>query len=183
MAAEFGKFAGIGHHQHRPPSGEHHFLGPDARRRRVRAWLARASALAQGTVTEARPRPADPVLACQLADLAGDPGLVRLWCVGPPAVQLQVPVDQLPASGVSLSVRRYEPVGVVAAITPYNAAFMMAMQKIIPALLAGCTVILKASPEAPGEAYVIAEIAESRRWLQVACIVTTRERWEHPGST
>jgi acyl-CoA reductase-like NAD-dependent aldehyde dehydrogenase len=29
-----------------------------------------------------------------------------------------------------------------------------------PALLAGCTVVLKASPESPGEAYVIAEIAE-----------------------
>ena len=33
--------------------------------------------------------------------------------------------------------------------------------KIAPALIAGCTVILKASPEAPGEAYVMAEIAEA----------------------
>ncbi len=33
--------------------------------------------------------------------------------------------------------------------------------KIAPALLAGCTVILKASPEAPGEAYVVAETAQA----------------------
>ena len=33
--------------------------------------------------------------------------------------------------------------------------------KVAPALLAGCTVILKASPEAPGEAYVVAEVAEA----------------------
>src|SRR5439155_15898822 len=32
--------------------------------------------------------------------------------------------------------------------------------KIGPALLAGCTVVLKSSPEAPGEAYVVAEAAE-----------------------
>ena len=31
--------------------------------------------------------------------------------------------------------------------------------KIGPALLAGCTVILKSSPEAPGEGYLVAEIA------------------------
>ena len=33
--------------------------------------------------------------------------------------------------------------------------------KVAPALIAGCTVILKASPEAPGEAYVMAEVAEA----------------------
>ena len=33
--------------------------------------------------------------------------------------------------------------------------------KVAPALLAGCTVVLKASPEAPGEAYVVAEVAEA----------------------
>jgi acyl-CoA reductase-like NAD-dependent aldehyde dehydrogenase len=32
--------------------------------------------------------------------------------------------------------------------------------KIGPALLAGCTVVLKSSPEAPGEAYIVAEVAE-----------------------
>src|ERR1700685_1828379 len=33
--------------------------------------------------------------------------------------------------------------------------------KIAPALLAGCTVVLKSSPEAPGEGYIIAELAQA----------------------
>lgn len=53
-----------------------------------------------------------------------------------------------------------EPVGVVAAIIPWNAPFKLLAYKIAPALLAGCTVVLKPSPEAPGSAYLVAEIAE-----------------------
>ena len=33
--------------------------------------------------------------------------------------------------------------------------------RLVPALLAGCTIVLEASPEAPGEAYLVAEIAEA----------------------
>jgi aldehyde dehydrogenase (NAD+) len=54
-----------------------------------------------------------------------------------------------------------EPVGVVGAIIPWNAPLSLITYKIAPALLAGCTVILKASPEAPGEAYVVAETAQA----------------------
>jgi len=54
-----------------------------------------------------------------------------------------------------------EPVGVVGAIIPWNAPMGLITYKLAPALLAGCTVVLKASPEAPGEAYVVAEIAEA----------------------
>jgi aldehyde dehydrogenase (NAD+) len=53
-----------------------------------------------------------------------------------------------------------EPVGVVGAIIPWNAPMGLISNKIGPALLAGCTVILKSSPEAPGEGYLVAEIAE-----------------------
>jgi aldehyde dehydrogenase (NAD+) len=72
-----------------------------------------------------------------------------------------VPVDELVRNGVTLSVRRYEPVGVVAAITPYNAAFMMAMQKVIPALMAGCSVILRPSPLTPLSSLVLGAAAEA----------------------
>jgi acyl-CoA reductase-like NAD-dependent aldehyde dehydrogenase len=54
-----------------------------------------------------------------------------------------------------------EPVGVVGAIIPWNAPLQLAVYKMAPAMLAGCTVILKASPEAPGAAYVLAECAEA----------------------
>ena len=53
-----------------------------------------------------------------------------------------------------------EPVGVVGAIIPWNAPMALICHKIGPALLAGCTVVLKSSPEAPGEGYVVAEVAE-----------------------
>jgi acyl-CoA reductase-like NAD-dependent aldehyde dehydrogenase len=54
-----------------------------------------------------------------------------------------------------------EPVGVVGAIIPWNAPLMLAVYKIAPALLAGCTIVLKVSPEAPGAGYVLAEVAEA----------------------
>ena len=54
-----------------------------------------------------------------------------------------------------------EPVGVVGAIIPWNAPLSLITYKVAPALLAGCTVVLKCSPEAPGDAYVVAEVAES----------------------
>ncbi len=54
-----------------------------------------------------------------------------------------------------------EPVGVVGAIIPWNAPIGLITYKLAPALLAGCSVVLKNSPEAPGDAYVVAEIAEA----------------------
>jgi aldehyde dehydrogenase (NAD+) len=54
-----------------------------------------------------------------------------------------------------------EAVGVVGAIIPWNAPMGLISNKVAPALLAGCTVILKSSPEAPGEGYLIAEAAEA----------------------
>ena len=61
--------------------------------------------------------------------------------------------------GTAVIVR--EPVGVVAAIAPWNAPFMIMTTKVAPALLAGCTVIMKPSPETPLEAYILAEAAEA----------------------
>ena len=54
-----------------------------------------------------------------------------------------------------------EPVGVVGAIIPWNAPLGLISYKVAPALIAGCTVILKSSPEAPAEGYILAEIAEA----------------------
>jgi aldehyde dehydrogenase (NAD+) len=61
--------------------------------------------------------------------------------------------------GFGLLVR--EPVGVVGAIIPWNGPLGLISHKIGPALLAGCTVILKSSPEAPGEGYLVAEAADA----------------------
>jgi len=50
-----------------------------------------------------------------------------------------------------------EPIGVVGAITPWNYPLNQIALKVIPALLAGCTVVLKPSEVTPGCAYVVAE--------------------------
>ncbi|WP_347813228.1 aldehyde dehydrogenase [Actinomadura sp. GC306] len=50
-----------------------------------------------------------------------------------------------------------EPVGVVAAIVPWNAPVTLAAWKVAPALAAGCTVVLKPPPEAPLSNFVLAE--------------------------
>jgi acyl-CoA reductase-like NAD-dependent aldehyde dehydrogenase len=65
-----------------------------------------------------------------------------------------------PTGGGEFGLLVREPVGVVGAIIPWNAPMALITHKIGPALLAGCTVVLKSSPEAPGEGYVVAEVAE-----------------------
>jgi len=54
-----------------------------------------------------------------------------------------------------------EPVGVAALIIPWNGPTNLSAIKLAPALLAGCAVILKFSPEAPGMAYLIGEACEN----------------------
>ena len=57
--------------------------------------------------------------------------------------------------GATSAVVLKEPVGVVAAIAPWNGPFHMAMGKLIPALLAGCSVVFKPAPETPLDAYLL----------------------------
>jgi acyl-CoA reductase-like NAD-dependent aldehyde dehydrogenase len=66
-----------------------------------------------------------------------------------------------PTWGGEIALLVREPVGVVGAIVPWNAAVNIMAYKIAPAMLAGCTVVLKSSPESPGAGYIMAEIAES----------------------
>ena len=72
-----------------------------------------------------------------------------------------VPLDDLVHGRVALSIRRHEPVGVVSAITPYNGAVIMAFQKLIPALMAGNSVILRPSPLTPLSSLVFGAAAEA----------------------
>lgn len=57
----------------------------------------------------------------------------------------------------NLLVRR-EPVGVVAAVVPWNVPQFTAAAKLAPALLSGCTAVLKTSPETPLDGYILGEI-------------------------
>ncbi len=53
-----------------------------------------------------------------------------------------------------------QPIGVVAAITPWNFPLAMIIRKIIPALLVGCTVIVKPSEDTPITAYKLFELID-----------------------
>ena len=55
---------------------------------------------------------------------------------------------------------RKEAMGVVGAIIPWNVPLFEAVMKVAPAVVAGCTVVLKPAPETPLDAYVFAEIME-----------------------
>ena len=93
-------------------------------------------------------------------------GAPRMWTDGP---QLQIPVDGLDfvidlaeqyawtedlgvAEPMGIPTRRTvlrEPIGVVAAITPWNFPNQINLAKLGPALAAGCTVVLKPAPDTP----------------------------------
>jgi acyl-CoA reductase-like NAD-dependent aldehyde dehydrogenase len=50
------------------------------------------------------------------------------------------------------------PIGVVAAITPFNAPFNLSCHKVAPALAAGNSVVLKAAPQSPGVIYELSRL-------------------------
>lgn len=67
---------------------------------------------------------------------------------------------------------RRVPVGVVGGIVPWNFPVMMAIQKIVPAMLSGCTIILKPSPFTPLTTLRIAELIADKVPAGVVNIIT-----------
>ncbi|QIV96683.1 succinate-semialdehyde dehydrogenase/glutarate-semialdehyde dehydrogenase [Allofrancisella inopinata] len=67
----------------------------------------------------------------------------------------------------------YQPVGVVAAITPWNFPIAMVTRKVAPAIAAGCSVILKPSALTPLTAFAVRELlidtSADENLLQVIC--------------
>ncbi|MGY1846317.1 MULTISPECIES: aldehyde dehydrogenase family protein [unclassified Blastococcus] len=57
-----------------------------------------------------------------------------------------------------------DPVGVVAAITPWNYPLLQTVSKLAPALAAGCPIVLKPSEVAPLDAFLLAEAVEAAGW-------------------
>lgn len=67
--------------------------------------------------------------------------------------------ERRPSFTGSTTLVRREPVGVVAAIVPWNYPQTLAVMKVAPALAAGCTIVLKPALETSLDAYVLAEAA------------------------
>ena len=106
-----------------------------------------------------------PTRFAEMTQVSGGIALGRatidLYCSMAHEKASPVPVDELVRGRVALSIRRHEPVGVVAAITPYNAALMMGLQKLIPAMMAGNCVILRPSPLTPISSLIFGAAAEA----------------------
>ncbi|MFW2405897.1 MAG: aldehyde dehydrogenase family protein, partial [Gammaproteobacteria bacterium] len=64
------------------------------------------------------------------------------------------------ANGETLTYTQREPVGVVGAITPWNAPLPMVILKLAPALAAGCTLVLKPAEMTPFTALLIGELTK-----------------------
>jgi acyl-CoA reductase-like NAD-dependent aldehyde dehydrogenase len=82
-----------------------------------------------------------------------------------------VPLDASPAGDGRLGLVKRVPVGVVAAVTPFNFPLNLVCHKVAPALAAGCPVVLKPSPATPLTALALAGVLEDaglpRGWLNV----------------
>jgi acyl-CoA reductase-like NAD-dependent aldehyde dehydrogenase len=79
-----------------------------------------------------------------------------IWASYTASLEIPNEVIQDNAAG-KVEIRR-KPLGVVAAITPWNYPLMLAMWKIAPALLAGNTIVLKPSPYTPITSLMLGEI-------------------------
>lgn len=80
------------------------------------------------------------------------------------------------SAGSALALIAHEPVGVVGAIVPWNAPGVLLSWKSAPALIAGCTMVLKNSPQTPGEGLLFAEICEEVGLPKGVVNVVTAER-------
>ena len=82
--------------------------------------------------------------------------------VGNPVVVLRSYVELLETYSFEEQVKNSlvvrEPIGVVAAITPWNYPLHQVVAKVAAALAAGCTIVLKPSEVAPLSAFVLAEV-------------------------
>ncbi|MEU1901444.1 aldehyde dehydrogenase family protein [Nocardiopsis dassonvillei] len=108
----------------------------------------------------------DDIAAELTRDMGAPAVFARKVQAGLPALMFQSYIDLVEESGEryfggervgnSLIVR--EPVGVVGAITPWNYPLHQIVLKVVPALLAGNTVVLKPSEVAPLSAYALTEV-------------------------
>jgi acyl-CoA reductase-like NAD-dependent aldehyde dehydrogenase len=81
-----------------------------------------------------------------------------IWCQYFAALEFPIDILQDDADALVKVVRR--PLGVVAAITPWNFPLTLAFWKIAPALLAGNTIVLKPSPFTPLATLKVAELVQ-----------------------
>jgi len=117
-----------------------------------------------GAIADGLDTRADEIAATVTAEVGMPLKLSRIIQAGLPIASFRMAADLLDEvaleeeAGSALVVR--EPVGVVAAITPWNYPLHQIACKVAPALAAGCTVVLKPSEVAPLSAFILAEVVD-----------------------
>ncbi|HLU96693.1 MAG TPA: aldehyde dehydrogenase [Thermobifida alba] len=95
--------------------------------------------------------------------------------------------DERRGDGTNTSLVTQVPVGVVAAVTPWNGPLSTPTLKVAPALAAGCSVILKPPPETPLSAYNLADALSEAGLPEGVLNIVPADREEgahlvnHPG--
>jgi acyl-CoA reductase-like NAD-dependent aldehyde dehydrogenase len=127
----------------------------EAARRTMMLAFADAIAAASGELTATLSRETGKPLP-----VAGiEPGICTAWLQH--YASMQIPRELLQDDENARIELAQRPLGVVAAITPWNFPLALSVWKIAPALLAGNTVVLKPSPFTPLAVLMLGEIARS----------------------
>jgi aldehyde dehydrogenase (NAD+) len=129
----------------------------------VKALGDRADALSEIIVKEAGCPKAASVMHAQVrTPLAQANNIIDLYLSLPEIEENPLPLAErvTPLGHFVQSLRRYTPVGVVAGIAAYNFPIHTALWKVMPALLAGNTVVLRPSPLTPLSAMILAQAAQ-----------------------
>ncbi|SDN76426.1 betaine-aldehyde dehydrogenase [Klenkia soli] len=119
-------------------------------------FAAALSARADATSTLVTRENGMPITLSNAFNGAAPAGLLQMYA----QIARQTEFESVRPSMSGATIVRREPVGVVAAITPWNYPQVLAMMKIAPALAAGCTIVLKPSPETALDTYVFADAAQ-----------------------
>lgn len=99
-----------------------------------------------------------PIAVSTFAEGNGPVGLLQYYAALARATPTEEERQRIDGNGTTVVVRK--PVGVVAAIVPWNFPQILTMFKVAPALAAGCTIVLKPSPETTLDALELASAAE-----------------------
>ena len=130
--------------------------------RYMEALNRRADWLSTIVVAESGCPPRSGTMQAQVATpLRQAAGIIDLYRSLPEIEENPLPLAERisPMGQVVQSLRRYTPIGVVAAIAAYNVPFYTAFWKVLPALITGNTVVLRPNPLTPLNALAFAEAA------------------------
>jgi aldehyde dehydrogenase (NAD+) len=129
------------------------------------AMRARAGKLRELAIKEAGCPVSSTVMMAQVdAPLRQTFEIIDLFLSLPQIEENPLPLhERVSPYGVIQSLKRWSPIGVVSAIGAYNVPLFTAHWKVVPALIAGNTVVLRPNPLTPLSAMIYAEAAEEAR--------------------